>query len=292
MTDRFLQFSLGPTNAIGLLSFANAGSPGQGVSPLEPEIAWSSAKGFQEVTTFGAAFLVFEPTYNMRPLDLFQMFEEASTGYSGALGRQVTLNTASAGQAGVQALLTSLQSADTRGVVNLRGAGLRSGVKVSLSWDAPNSRYLVGNGGVTLTQAQLLSEAQNGIALATLTAHLRSGTATSPQPLLSTTGSPSNDLIGDPPLPNPSTASPAFTLTGVDVSTTASVFVNGQLSSGATVTCDAGSSGGFCNDGSVTLDLATGPGAGLHLLQVQNPSGLLSNEMPVCFGPSSGCVSD
>jgi hypothetical protein len=40
------------------------------------------------------------------------------------------------------------------------------------------------------------------------------------------------------------------------------------------------------------LDLATGPGAGLHLLQVQNPSGLLSNEMPVCFGASSGCVSD
>jgi hypothetical protein len=101
-------------------------------------------------------------------------------------------------------------------------------------------------------------------------------------------------LIGDPPLPNPTTVSnpPAFTLTGVDVSTSAVVFVNGQLSSGATVACGAGSSGGFCNDGLVTLDLATGPGAGLHLLQVQNPSGLLSNEMPVCFGPSSGCVSD
>ena len=294
MTDRFLQFSMGPTSATPLLGFATNPPGGSGVTPMEAEIAWDSAKGFQEVTTFAVAFIVFQPTYNVRPLDLFQMFEEASTGYSGALGRQVTLNTATAGQAGVQALLTSLQSADTRGVVNLRGAALRSGAKVSLSWDAPNNRYLVGSGSVTLTQAQLISEAQSGTTLATLTAHLRSGTATSPQPLLATTGSPSNGLIGDPPLPNPSTLSnpPAFTLTGVDVSTTASVFVNGQLSSGATVTCGAGSAGGFCNDGLVTLDLATGPGAGLHLLQVQNPAGLLSNEIPVCFGASSGCVSD
>ena len=74
------------------------------------------------MTTFAAAFLVFEPTYGVRPLDLFQMFEEASTGFSGALGRQVTLNTATAAQAAVQALLTALEGADARGVVNLRGA--------------------------------------------------------------------------------------------------------------------------------------------------------------------------
>jgi hypothetical protein len=130
----------------------------------------------------------------------------------------------------------------------------------------------------------------------TLTAHLRSGTKTGPQPLLATLGDPDPDPgpIGDPPLPNPSSASdpPAFAVEGVDVSSTASVFVNGQLASGATLGCDAGASGGFCNDGSVTIDLASSPGAGLHLLQVQNPSGLLSNELPVCFGASSGCVSD
>jgi YVTN family beta-propeller protein len=294
MTDRFLQFSLGPTNAGPILQFANGGLPAQGISPLETAIRWDPAKGFQEVTTFGAAFGVFEPTYNVRPLDLFQMFEEASTGFSGALGRQVTLNTTTAGQSGVQALLTSLESADARGVVNLRGSGLRSGAKVNLSYDAPNNRYLVASGNVTLTQAQLLSEAQNATTLATLTAHLRSGTTTSPQPLLSTAGAPSNGLIGDPPLPNPSTASdpPAFTVAGVDVSTTAVVFVNGQISSGATIACGAGSAGGFCNDGNVTVNLASSPGGGLHLLQVQNPAGLLSNELPVCFGASSGCVSD
>jgi DNA-binding beta-propeller fold protein YncE len=294
MTDRFLQFSMGPTNAIGVLSFANDGLSAAGLSPLEPEIAWSAPKGFQEVTTFGAAFLIFEPTYGVRPLDLFQMFEEASTGFSGALGRQVTLNSATAAQSEMQALLGSLQDADARGVVNLRGAGLRSGAKVQLGFDAPNGLYEVGSGGLTLTPAQLLAEAQSGTTLVTLTAHLRSGTTTGPQPLLSTLGSPSGGLIGDPPLPNPSSASdpPAFAVQGVDVSAAASVFVNGQLASGATLGCDAGASGGFCNDGSVTIDLATTPGDGLHLLQVQNPSGLLSNELPVCFGASSGCVSD
>jgi hypothetical protein len=294
MTDRFLQFSMGTTAATPLLGFATNPLPGSGVTPMETEIAWSNLKGFQEVTTFASAFLVFEPTYNVRPLDLFQMFEEASTGYSGALGRQVTLNTTTAGLAGVQALLTELQAADTRGVVNLRGAGVRSGANVNLSWDAPNNRYLVGTGAVTLTQAQLLAEAQVGTTLATLTAHLRAGSVTSPQPLLSTTGNPSNGTIGDPPLPNPSTAAnpPAFSLTAVDVSTTATVFVNGQLSSGAALTCGAGSSGGFCVNGLVSIDLAVSPGAGLHMVQLQNPSGLLSNEMPVCFGQSSGCVSD
>jgi hypothetical protein len=157
-----------------------------------------------------------------------------------------------------------------------------------------NGLYKVGNGGVTLTQAQLLSEAQGGTTLATLTAHLRSGTKTSPQPLLATLGSPSNGTIGDPPLPNPTTASdpPAFSVQGVDVSTGAIVFVNGQPSAGATLSCGAGSSSGFCNDGSVSVNLAVSPGAGLHLLQVQNPSGLLSNELPVCFGASSGCVTE
>ncbi len=297
MTDRFLQFSLGPTSAGPILQFANGGLPALGISPLEAEIRWDPAKGFQEVTTFGVAFAVFEPTYGMRPPDLFQMFEEASTGFSGALGRQVTLNTTTAGQSSIQSLLTSLQSADARGVVNLRGSGLRSGVTLNFSYDALNNRYLVGDGSVTLTQAQLLSEAQNATTLVTLTAQLRSGTSASPQPLLATLvpqGNPGTGLIDDPPLPNPSTASnpPAFTLRGVDVSTSAVVFVNGQLSGGATVACGAGSAGGFCNDGDVTIDLAASPGAGLHLLQVQNPAGLLSNELPVCFGASSGCVSD
>ena len=37
-----------------------------------------------------------------------------------------------------------------------------------------------------------------------------------------------------------------------------------------------------CNDEFILVDLAAPPAtAGLHLLQIQNPNGLLSNELPV-----------
>jgi YVTN family beta-propeller protein len=293
LTDRFLQFSMGPTAAIGIQSLANIGIAG--ASPLEPEIAWNAAKGFQEVTVFGAAFGVFEPVYGVRPPDLFQMFEEASTGYSGATGRQLTLNTSTAPLAGTQALLTSLETADARGLVNVRGRALRSGAVVDVSYDAPNARYIVGSGSVTLTRAQLLSEAQSGSTLATLTANLRSGVTNGRQPLLATAGSIGNGLIGDPPLPQLASLHPPFTARGTDVSSTAVVILDGVPVS-AVLTCSAGVTAGFCNNGNVSIDLAARPTPdGLHLVQVQNPSGLLSNELPICVAPNpqlSLCIND
>jgi YVTN family beta-propeller protein len=293
LTDRFLQFSLGPTAAAGIQSLANVGGL-LGSSPLEPEIAWNPALGFQEVTVFGAAFGIFEPVYGMRPPDLFQMFEEASTGYSGALGRQVTLNTATASQPGVQALLGALEDADARGVVNLRGRALRDGAGVDLSYDAPNDRYLL-TGGTTVVQSALLAEAQAGSTLATLTAYLRAGASNAIQPLLSTTGTVGNGLIGDPPLPQLATNHPAFNVAGIGVASAATVVVDGQPAA-ATLTCSAGSANGFCNNGTVSIDLASRPTPdGLHLLQVLNPSGLLSNELPICVAPNTSlslCISD
>jgi DNA-binding beta-propeller fold protein YncE len=293
LTDRVLQFSMGPTAAVGIQALANSGGL-LGSSPLEPEIAWSHATGFQEVTVFGAAFGIFEPVYGMRPPNLFQMFEEASTGYSGALGRQLTLNTATATLPEVQALLGALEDADARGVVNLRGRALRNGAGVELSYDAANDRYVL-TGGVTLLQAALLSEAQAGTTLATLTALLRAGASNAIQPLLSTTGAVGNGLIGDPPLPQLASGHPAFNVAGVGVGTAATVVVDGQPAA-ATLTCGAGSANGFCNSGSVSIDLAARPTPdGLHLLQVLNPSGLLSNELPICVAPNAGlglCLSD
>ena len=112
----------------------------------------------------------------------------------------------------------------------------------------------MGSAGLTLTHAQLLQEAQSGVTLVTLTAHLRSASGLSPQPLLATFGGPSTGLIEDPPLPNPSADAnpPAFLVSGVDVRTNAVVFVNGQPVT-ATLTCVNGASGNFCNDGPITL---------------------------------------
>jgi hypothetical protein len=295
LTDRFLQFSLGPTSAIGIMEFATTPIAGAGITPLEPELGWSGATGFREVTSFGAAFLVFDPTYGVRPPDLWQMIEEASTGTSGALGRQVTLNTTTAALTETQDLLAELEAADARGVVNLRGHGLRSGASVTISYDAGANRYLVGGGSVKLTPAAFLAETQAGTTLATLTAHLRADATDGVQPLLATVGSPGTHVVADPPLPQLATGHPAFNTTGTNVSSTASVFVDGQPA-GATLTCSAGITGGFCNDGLVAIDLDARPSPdGLHLVQVQNPQGLLSNELPICVASDANrglCLSD
>jgi YVTN family beta-propeller protein len=298
MTDRFLQFSLGVTGTEETLAQANLGlnipSPPApfaiNVAGLEPAIAWDPAQGMNEATTLGAAFLAFEPVYGMRPLDMFQMFEEASTGFSGATARQVTLNTVSAGLAATATLMSELEAADTRGVVNLRATGMRNGQALTLSYRGDSGGAFYKNGDVQLTPAQMRSEAQAGTLLMTLTAHLRSNAA-DPQPLIGT-ASTGTGTTGDPPLPRFSSggsSNPApFNVSAFDVKTTARVFIDGQPVT-ATIACGSGSSGGFCNDGLVSIDLAAKPPIGTHLIQLQNPSGRLSNELPLCIGTAADC---
>jgi hypothetical protein len=147
---------------------------------------------------------------------------------------------------------------------------------------------------VSLTHAQLIAEAQAGTAILTLTGSLRSGfgTASGPQPLLGACVSGCSSITGDPALPrfttggssNPS----AFTIVGTDVRSDALIFVNGAPATG-TIGCGAGTSGSFCNNGNVSIDLTVKPPVGLNLVQVQNPAGPLSNELPLCVGTASNC---
>jgi hypothetical protein len=285
MTDRFLQFSLGPAHTEELLGFANAGFLPQ-ISPLEPPIQWDPAQGFREITTFAAAFAIFEPTYGVRPLHIFQMFEEASTGLSGALGRQVTLNSRTTGPAllaETEALLGQLEAADERGVVNLRGRGLRDGKGVTVSFLQDTGAYQVG--GETLTRAELIGEAQppTPVLLATLTAHLRSGVSEdSPQPLIAPVGAQcdTGPSVPDPLLP----PGAAFQLEGAHVVDGDAVFLNGQ-DTGLTVAVTGSSSSCSATEGQITTQLLTVSGlsrtGGTDLLQIRNANGLLSNEMPL-----------
>jgi len=286
MTDRFLQFSIGPTNAEEMLVVANAGFTGipLTIDPLEPSILWNPAVGFREITTFGAAFGVFQPVYNTRPLNMFQMFEEASTGHSGATGRQVTLNTRTTGGAllaPTDALLLDLEAADLRGVVNLRGVGLRSGSSVVISYLSGTGEYQVG--GLKLTHAALVAEAQVGTTSATLTAHLRSSTSEDTgQPLLAPIGAncgTGTGATGDPALPTGS----SFQLESKYVTATDTVFVNGQPTA-ATITVNGPATSCTAIQGRIGTELVTISGlsgSGTRLLQVKNASGLLSNEVPL-----------
>jgi len=292
MTDRFLQFSMGPTMPIQLLAAANfGGSLGFGFAdPLETPIQWDANKGFEEITTFGVAFAIFQPVYNVRPLNLFQMFEEASTGTSGATGRQLTLNSTTALLPDTISIMSALEAADDRGVVALFARGLRNGSLIIMSYS--NGTY--STPGVSLTSAQLRAEASTGTLLATLTAHLPDNAGGSPQPVISTLGGSIGGALGNPPLPRIATGGgsnpPPFNVDGVDVSASAVVLVDGQPQPGALISCTP--SGGFCPNGSIGVDLDVKPAAGAHLLQVQNPKGLLSNELPICVGSNAACLSN
>jgi hypothetical protein len=221
----------------------------------------------------------------VRPLNTFQMFEEASTGHSGATGRQVTLNTRTTGGAllaATDALLLDLEGADERGVVNLRGAGLRGGNPVVISYLSPTDEYQVGN--LKLTHAALVAEAQVGTTSATLTAHLRSSTSEdTPQPLLTPVNNANcnagTGLTGDPALPSGS----SFQLESKYVTATDTVFVNGQPTA-ATITVNGPATSCSVVPGRITTELITISGitgSGTRLLQVKNASGLLSNEVPL-----------
>lgn len=300
MTDRWLHFSIGITNTEETLEWVKTehtlsiGLPIQvptGVTthPYDP------AEGFEELVTFAAAFAVFEPVYGAPGIDMFQMFEEASTGHSGALGRQVTLNTATAVApelAATEAVIDALEAADARGQVNLRATGSRL-VNGNWIWQTLSYRddgtYKNANDAQSLTRAQLIAEAAAGDAVMTLTGALprNFGSGDHRQPLLSVATNAQGPL-GNPDLPLLPQDDP-MTLAAIDVRGDASILVDGQLVSG-TLTCDGGSFTPYCDSGQVIVDLAVVPPAGLHLLQVQNPGGPLSAELPICSGQVGDCL--
>jgi YVTN family beta-propeller protein len=285
MSDRYLQFSGGFTSPQEVLD-AVAPFTNLGVVPWDPAI------GLDEFTVFAGTFVAFQPVYNVFPTAMFQMFEEASTGHSGALGRQVSVNARTTGPAllaQTETRLATLEMADLRGVANLRGSGLRYGAPVTLSYSAGTGRYQ-DERGLSLSHAQLLAEAQSGITRATFTGHLREnvGNAAFAQPLIatSTTG---NGATGDPPLPVLPAGNP-MTLAGQTVRADAITLVDG-LPVAATLTCQGGSFAPvYCSSNVIRVTLATVPANGTHLLQLQNPRGALSNELPFCVGAAAGCL--
>ena len=319
MTDRFLQFSLGLTHTEEMLVGMNDGfdisalaglPPGSIFSMSQPFGTWDTDIGPEETFTFGVAYSLFDLVYGGSALSIFQMFDEASTGHSGALGRQVTLNTvttaacvpAGTGACPLEQALARLETADQRGVVNLRGDGLSLGLGKSISYEPETdaaSPYKVG--GVRRSRAALVGDAQTGALLATLTGHLRAGVAESTtQPLLSvrgaTCGTPggsgttkTGSSTNDPALPLLSGA--ATTLTKLEtkyVTTADQVFVDGAPWPGASVSLVTAGGATTCGGTDPTLtpdatevSLASQPTTGTHLLQIRK-GGLLSNELPFC----------
>ena len=317
MTDRFLQFSLGLTHTEEMLVGMNDGfdvsafaglPPGSAFSLSQPFGIWTTDVGPQETFTFGVAYSLFDLVYGGSALSIFQMFEEASTGHSGALGRQVTLNTvtsaacipAGTGACPLEEVLAALEAADGRGTLNLRGNGLRLGANLTISYEPETDAtapYKVGS--LRRSRAGLVSEAQTGTLLATLTGHLRAGvTESTPQPLLSVRGAncgtpagagttrPTGSSTVDPALPRLTGSATTISILETKyVTTVDQVFVDGAPWPGASITSVTAGGATTCADtfapDATVVNLGSQPLGGTHLLQIRS-GGLLSNELPFC----------
>ncbi len=316
MTDRFLQFSIGITNTEEAQVFAQV--PGSFMIPGIPfainypasDDPWNPADGFEEGVTFASAFIVFNPIYGSRSLEMFQMFEEASTGHSGAIGRQLTISqatTTGGNLAETEAQLDLLEAADANGLINLQGTGTRNGQQGRASYQGIAGNYLWKQ--ATVSRATLIADAQADNANITLTAFLprNFGSDDYRQPLLAPShngprvapGTPCNGS-GQPPCTwinhNPDLpilpGDNPMTLRGTDVRSDAVLWMDGAPTGGS-ISCVGGSFTPYCDSGMVQITLSSIPVLdGPHLLQVQNPKGPVSPELVVCVGDLLLCNTD
>ena len=234
---------------------------------------------------------------------MYQMILEGSIGVPGSFARQVTLNAESVSKQVTLDLLNSLEVADQEGAIVLEGEGLlmvddESVERVSVSYE--DGKYSdLENELFSYSRESLLTLSESGDLLLTLTAKLGPGVDYAhPQPTLWPTGFPIRLIFpGDRPQEFPELHEPTtMRIKGDYIFEDAQLFVNGRLVEGS-IQCEAGE---FprCDDQIVLIELAELPTEGgllieddlgvnvvadeavMHLLQVQNPQGLFSNDFP------------
>ena len=216
---------------------------------------------------------------------MFQMILEGSVGFSGALGRQLTLNRDTALERAIRRLMVALESAAAQGAVVLQADGIRiKGSKTrALNLQFREGRYRdVYGGRVAYTRPQMLSLAGSGGLLMTITARIgRLANYAHPQPTLAPVELPVLPMFpGGRPAEVPELYRNApMRLRAEHVFDGAHVLVDGRRVHGS-VACERGSLPD-CADDIVVVELDALPSEpGLHLLQLQNPEGLFSNDFP------------
>lgn len=208
---------------------------------------------------------------------IWDMVLEASTGFVGGFGRQVTLNPETSGEDSASLdLLASLEHAHRDGSVVLSGDGvwLENGQATPVQFtvdtgdDFERTVYAETGGlGRTFSASDLADAAAEGTLVATFTARACSDvTAASPQPAIWTTGP--LERQGRQRFPKLAVGDTKVTASARHVHAAAVPLVDGRKAAG-TVAIEGEQ---------VTIDLEEAPSEGMHLLQLQNPDGLASND--------------
>jgi len=285
LTDRYLILPNGRTNLWDILRSGNS------------EVDWDPQDGPNELYSFGFVFGTavlpgpVRGSNNRGPDELWQLFEETSTGFSGAFGRQLTLDAATSSDEAVAGLMGHLETAAQRGVVALRGTGvwLDEGRGFTFSYEDGAYIELDGQGkaGASLSPAELRERATDGKLLATLTAFTGSNVGIDHgQPGIWTGPVESGPTLaaGQPlgQLPNLAVQK-TISLYGLHLDDNAIVLIDGAAVEAA-LGCTGDGELPECDSDAIDIELAQSPAEGDHTLQLVTRGGLTSNEIMVTVG--------
>lgn len=253
------------------------------------EVPWDPAHGPDELYSWGLTFgteaipIENRVSSGRGPFELFQLFEETSTGFSGMFARQATLDAISTADAHTTTLVDRLERAAADGVVDLRGNGTRAtGEELVLVRRDGAYDVLGADGEVTATwsRADLVDRAAAGDIIVTLTGRLGPvADAGNAQPAIwlprAASGAPRDNALQEiPKLIDDATIS----VFGRHLAADPLVLVDGR-GVDATVTCADGGSLPDCHNETVRIVLGAMPPQGDHTVQLATPQGLLSNEL-------------
>jgi hypothetical protein len=249
------------------------------VYPTHADI-WDPARGMTPLASHLASFeLIFSIAYGVRGEDMWEFFNEMSVGLPGLLGRQVELSKRSARKAETAAAVAQLEAAADEGRIVARASGAGLG---ELRYDPAQDGWISLSDGTSYDFAALQTAVRKGKATLTLRADLPGAVGPeTPQPLLNVDPATiAVEKVGDgPALPRPVPGSPGdFVLGYAHVDPYAAVLLDGARCSACAFTLAPG--GGYGGADVLTLSLP-GLETGLYMVQVQNPEGLASNELPV-----------
>ncbi|MEM1071096.1 MAG: hypothetical protein AAGI63_19475 [Planctomycetota bacterium] len=203
---------------------------------------------------------------------VWDMVLEMSTGYSGAFARQVTLNRFSIADEAILDLLMALEQASREDAVVLEVDGVRndgrSSTTVKLQF-GPSGRYYEQSSDSSFTRDQLWAEVEAGRLTITFTArHGEYCDVEHPQPAIWTVG-PIEKQRGKQEFPILYAGDSNMLVSGRNVDQQARIFLDGHRVDGGIE---------IKKNERIEIGLKQRPEKGMHLLQLQNPSGQFSND--------------
>ncbi|MDA1164824.1 MAG: ankyrin repeat domain-containing protein [Planctomycetota bacterium] len=259
--DRFLILPQGRLNIIDFDFYARVAEVGQPERNIW-QFSWGGRKRFDPV---------------------WDMVLEGSTGFSGSFARQVTLNKTTVNDELTNDLLAALELSATEGAIVLEAEGVLLGdtkykhnahasEPLTLQFDPTftGGAYLKKTGDrIAITRQELVALASNGQFVGTFTGrHGVKADAEHPQPAIWTLG-PIEQQRGRQDFPILHNSNHRMTISGRHIDEDAHLIVDGRRVTGR-VRVESGEK--------LEIELSSLPPVGMHLLQIQNPNGLFSND--------------